>query len=319
MINQLRPIKGVIPVMLTAFDESGAIDWTGQQCLTDWYLRHGCESLFAVCQSSEMLQLGLDERIKLAEFTVDIVDNRVPVLASGHIGKNLDEQRAELIGMASTGIDCLVFVTNRLDPKNEGAEKLFRSVEVLKNELPDDLPLGLYECPVPFRRLLTDEEITHFAEDPRFVFLKDVSCNLETVKRRLELTKNSGLVVSNANAAIAFDAMKSGASGFCGVFNNFHPDLYRWLQDEGVIHTEFADELSRFLVLAAATEGMGYPKLAKLFHHRLGTIQSAFSRAVPDDISEKYWGLDPILKNIEEGTAYYRRRIQYLQEAQWQS
>ena len=59
-----------------------------------------------------------------------------------------------------------------------------------------------------------------------------------------------------------------------GVFNNFHPDLYRWLQDEGVIHTEFADELSRFLVLAAATEGMGYPKLAKLFHHRLGTIQS---------------------------------------------
>ena len=51
--------------------------------------------------------------------------------------------------MASTGIDCLVFVTNRLDPKNEGAEKLFRSIEVLKNELPDDLPLGLYECPVP--------------------------------------------------------------------------------------------------------------------------------------------------------------------------
>ena len=68
--------------------------------------------------------------------------------------------------------------------------------------------------PGAFRRLLTDEEITHFAADPRFVFLKDVSCNLETVKRRLELTKNSGLVVSNANAAIAFDAMKSGASGF---------------------------------------------------------------------------------------------------------
>ena len=58
---------------------------------------------------------------------------------------------------------------------------------MLKHELPDDLPLGLYECPVPFRRLLTDEEIMHFAADPRFVFLKDVSCNLETVKRRLEL------------------------------------------------------------------------------------------------------------------------------------
>ena len=114
------------------------------------------------------------------------------------------------------------------------------------------------------RRLLTDEEITHFAADPRFVFLKDVSCNLETVKRRLELTKIQELVVSNANAAIAFDAMKSGASGFCGVFNNFHPDLYRWLQDEGVIHTEFADELSAFFSSCRGYRGDGIPEVGEV-------------------------------------------------------
>ena len=312
-------IKGIIPVMLTAFDDHGGIDWDSQKRLTEWYLERDSESLFAVCQSSEMLHLDLHEREALARFTVDVVDGRVPVIASGHVGVTLEEQITELTQIANTGIDCLVFVTNRLDPDNLGSEHLFKTVETLKQELPTELRLGLYECPVPYRRLLSDDEITYFAQDPRFVILKDVSCDLQTVRRRLELTKNSSLMISNANAAIAFKAMKSGASGFCGVFNNFHPDLYRWIRDEGEINTDLADELARFLVLSATTEGMGYPKLAKIYHQRLGTIQSSFSRAVPEDIFEKHWALESILEKIEEGTEYYRGKIQALRNAQWQS
>lgn len=312
-------VEGIIPVMLTAFDDRGGIDWESQRRLTEWYLEQGSESLFAVCQSSEMLHLDLDEREALARFTVDIVDDRVPVIASGHIGVTLDEQITELTRIAATGIDCLVFVTNRLDPENLGSQHLFDTVDTLMRELPPDLQLGLYECPAPYRRLLSDDEIAYFAQNPRFVILKDVSCDINTVRRRLELTKDSNLVISNANAAIAYEAMKSGARGFCGVFNNFHPDLYRWLQDEGEMHVELASELTRFLVLAAATEGMGYPKLAKAFHQRLGTIQSSFSRAVPEDIFQKYWALESILQQIEEGTEYYRGRIQMLRDAQWQS
>lgn len=312
-------VEGIIPVMLTAFDDRGGIDWESQRRLTEWYLEQGSESLFAVCQSSEMLHLDLDEREALARFTVDIVDDRVPVIASGHIGVTLDEQITELTRIAATGIDCLVFVTNRLDPENLGSQHLFDTFDTLMRELPPDLQLGLYECPAPYRRLLSDDEIVYFAQNPRFVILKDVSCDINTVRRRLELTKDSNLVISNANAAIAYEAMKSGARGFCGVFNNFHPDLYRWLQDEGEMHVELASELTRFLVLAAATEGMGYPKLAKAYHQRLGTIQSSFSRAVPEDIFQKYWALESILQQIEEGTEYYRGRIQMLRDAQWQS
>jgi 4-hydroxy-tetrahydrodipicolinate synthase len=312
-------IKGIIPVMLTAFDDHGGIDWESQERLTEWYLERGSEALFAVCQSSEMLYLDLSEREALARFTVEVVDGRLPVIASGHVGVTLEEQITELTKIAATGIDCLVFVANRLDPDNLGSEFLFKTVETLKQELPPDLRLGLYECPAPYRRLLSDDEIAYFAQDPRFVILKDVSCDIQTVRRRLELTKNSSLVISNANAAIAFEAMKSGASGFCGVFNNFHPDLYRWLEDEGEIHTELANELARFLVLSAATEGMGYPKLAKAYHQRLGTIQSSFSRAVLEDIFEKHWALEPILEKIEEGTEFYRGKIQALRDAQWQS
>ncbi|MEK9718864.1 MAG: dihydrodipicolinate synthase family protein, partial [Candidatus Puniceispirillum sp.] len=61
--------------------------------------------------------------------------------------------------------------------------------------------------------------------------------------------------------------------------------------------------------LAASTEYMGYPKLAKLYHQRLGTFKSATSRAVPDDISQRFWGLEAVLDKISAGTAHYRAKL----------
>ena len=181
-------------------------------------------------------------------------------------------------------IDCLVMVSNRLDPEKAGGDQLRDAIDGLKAALPSSLPLGMYECPAPYRRLLTDAEVQYLCDDPQFVFLKDVSCDLDTVRHRMRLAKNSALAISNANAAIAHQALTLGAGGFCGVFNNFHPDLYRWLQDEGPDHRELADELAVFLALAALSEPMGYPKLAKLHHQRLGTFKSDYSRAVSGDI-----------------------------------
>jgi len=61
--------------------------------------------------------------------------------------------------------------------------------------------------------------------------------------------------------------------------------------------------------LAASTECMGYPKLAKLYHRRRGTFNSVYSRAVPYDIATTFWALDAVLEKIETGTAQYRSRI----------
>ncbi|SFB61654.1 4-hydroxy-tetrahydrodipicolinate synthase [Rhizobium sp. NFR07] len=72
------------------------------------------------------------------------------------------------------------------------------------------MPLGLYECPAPYRRLLTDDELMFCANSGRFVILKDVSCDLETVTRRVELTKGTPLAIGNANAAIAFVVSGAG-------------------------------------------------------------------------------------------------------------
>ncbi len=302
-------ITGIIPVMLTPFTDDDRIDWAGYEALIEWYLAQGAEALFAVCQSSEMQFLSLAERVDLARFTMEKVAGRVPVVASGHISDGFDAQKEELAAVAATGVDGLVLVTNRLAAPDQGTEALRAQLDALIAALPGDLTLGLYECPAPYRRLLTDDEISHCAETGRFAFLKDVSCDLATVRRRIELTRGSALTINNANAAIAWPAMQAGAAGFCGVFNNIHPDLYRWIEHHGADHPELAQELAVFLVLAACTEPMGYPKLAKLHHRRLGTFTGIHSRAVTYDIGEKFWALEAILDRIEEGTERFRARI----------
>ncbi|CAM2185020.1 dihydrodipicolinate synthase family protein [Burkholderia orbicola] len=302
-------IEGIVPVMLTPFDDAGAIDYAGLERLIEWYLAHGSDALFAVAQSSEMQFLSLAERAALARFVVERVAGRVPVVASGHISDDLDAQVIELCAAAESGAQGVVLVTNRLDPQRKGSAALLDHLHRLLARLPSDLPLGLYECPAPYRRLLSDDELRACIDTGRFVMLKDVSCDLATVKRRVALAEGSPLKILNANAAIAWDAMKAGSAGFNGVFTNFHPDLYQWLRTHGESNPALADELSTFLVVSAVSEALGYPALAKLYHQRIGTFGSIKCRAIDYDVRERFWALDAVLDKIVAGTEHFRRRI----------
>ena len=310
-----KTIEGIIPVMLTPFTEAGDIDFAGLDRLVAWYIANGSDALFAVCQSSEMQALSLDERAALARAVVAAAAGRVPVIASGHVGESRGDQLAELTAMAATGVDGLVLVTNRLDPQRRGGTAFMDDLAWLLDRLPPYLPLGLYECPAPYRRLLSDDEVAFCARSGRFVILKDVSCDLDTVKRRVALAAGTPLKIVNANAAIAFDAMKAGSRGFTGVFTNFHPDLYKWLLTKSAAHPALADELSVYLALAAMAEPMGYPKLAKLYHQRLGTFACIRSRTVDFDIRERFWALDPLLDKVVQGQTLYREKVRAAGEA----
>jgi 4-hydroxy-tetrahydrodipicolinate synthase len=308
----MKKIEGIIPVMLTPFTDDNKVDYQGLATLIDWYIDNGADALFAVCQSSEMLFLSLEERIAISTFVVKHTAGRIPVISSGHVSVTIDDQIEELTLMASTGIDALVLVSNRLDPENKGSHVFLENLNRLMDSLPKNMPLGLYECPVPYRRLLSDQEIQYCADSGRFVVLKDVSCDLETVKRRVNLVKGSPFSIVNANAAIAYEAMQFGSKGFSGVFTNFHPDLYNWLYHRSSAHSEYAKQLSYFLSLSAVTETLGYPKNAKIFHQRIGTFSSIHSRVSNEDILEKYWGLSVILDQISKSSESHRNIIKKL-------
>ena len=140
---------GVYPVMLTPFTSENKVDYESLGKLVDWYIQSGVSGLFAVCQSSEMFFLSLEERVQITRFVVARTAGRVPVVASGHIGDTLEEQAQELNLIAAQHPDCLILLTNRMAKENESDEVWLENLQKLMERIPGDIPLGFYECPYP--------------------------------------------------------------------------------------------------------------------------------------------------------------------------
>ncbi|XID91764.1 dihydrodipicolinate synthase family protein [Paenibacillaceae bacterium WGS1546] len=270
---------GVWPTMLTPYTAGGEVDYDALGRLIEWYLEKGVDGLFAVCQSSEMFYLSLEERVKVAEYTVRRAAGRVPVIASGHVADGFEEQVVELNAMAGTGIDALVLITNRLAGPEESDETLRSRLEQLLARLPKELPLGFYECPYPYKRLVTPELLRWCAETGRFAFLKDTCCDLEMLRSRVEAVRDSELKIYNANTTTLLESLKLGISGYSGVMANFHPELYVWLLRNWKDRPEEAGRLMPILTMASWVEKQLYPINAKYYLMLEGVLYNFLGRS----------------------------------------
>ncbi|MFD0678720.1 MULTISPECIES: dihydrodipicolinate synthase family protein [unclassified Paenibacillus] len=255
-------VGGVWPTMLTPFTETGALDEHSLEQVVDWYIDQGVHGLFAVCNSSEMFKLSLEERVRVAEITVRRADGRVPVIASGHISEHMEDQIEEITRISATGIDAFVLLSNRPAAENESEDIWKGNVERLLEAVPD-VPFGLYECPVPYKRLMNPALLQWCESTGRFLFLKDTCCNLDEIGARLDALRGTGLQLFNANAAMLLESLKLGAAGFSGIMSNHHPALYVWLLENWRARPEAAERVQNFLGIASGMEGLYYPVDAK--------------------------------------------------------
>ncbi|MBD2845367.1 dihydrodipicolinate synthase family protein [Paenibacillus sp. IB182496] len=257
--------NGVWPTMITPFGTQGELDKKVLAQTVEWYIARGVDGLFAVCQSSEMFFLSLEERVKLAALTRQYSDGRVPVIASGHVSGRFEDQVEELLALADTGVDALVLITNRLAALDESDSIWLRNLERLLAELPAHIALGLYECPYPYKRLLSSDLLRACADTGRFRFLKDTSCDVSLIRAKLEAVEGTALKIFNANAATLLPSLQMGAAGYSGIMANFHPELYVWLTRHWQAEPRQAEELAALLSLTALIEKQLYPVNAKYF------------------------------------------------------
>jgi 4-hydroxy-tetrahydrodipicolinate synthase len=278
-MNVNNPYRGVWPVMLTPFDEDREIDWPSLKKLIDWYLAAGVNGLFANCQSSEMFYLSDAESLQLTRFVLEYVDGRVPVVASGHTACGLAQQIEQLGRMAETGVDSVILISNRLAMQSEGDEVVLNSLQKITTALPKSVGLGIYECPQPYKRLLSDEVVSWCAQSGRYTFIKDTCCQIETIRRRLDLIRGSRLHLANANGQTLLASLQAGCHGYSGVMTNFHPELYVWLCENWQKEAEKAIVVSDYLSTASLAEHLDYPICAKDYQLSIGNFKTVTSRA----------------------------------------
>lgn len=276
-VNNSPRTKELWPVMLTPFTTSGSVDWNALAAMVDWYEENGSTGLFAICQSSEVFYLSLEERVKIASFIKKRA--HIPVIASGHISYALEDQIDELRRVGDTGVDAVILITNRLAQEHEPSQVWMDHLHQVTSALDPSLHLGFYECPYPYKRLISLEELQQLAGDTRYHFLKDTCCDIDLIRKRLNILKGSTMGLYNANTATLLESIQDGAAGFSGVMANFHPDLYAWLLKEYECSPEKAARLQSVLTLASFIESHNYPVCAKYHMQKEGLPIELYSRA----------------------------------------
>lgn len=264
--------SGAYPTMITPYNENGTVDYGAVRALTEWYWQAGCDGIFAACQSSEIAFLSLSDRVKLSaavKETAEALAKSAPngrtmsVVSSGHIAEDPDEQTRELCEIAATGVDAVVLISNRLDIENTSDERWIADAEKLLATLPDGISTGIYECPRPYKRLLSDGMVDWIAKSGRFAFIKDTCCDADRIFDRLKRLSGSGVRLFNANGQTALPSLRAGAAGYCGIMCNFHPRLYVWLCHNWKRQPQLTERVAAILSMCAFTEGPTYPVTAK--------------------------------------------------------
>lgn len=273
--------NGVWPVMITPFKEDMSIDYDGVLKIIEWYDKMGVDGIFAVCQSSEMFELNAKERLELAKFVVDNTPKHIGVIASGHCAESVEDQIKEAQAIIETGVDSYVFISNQFARPDESEDVAKKSIEYLIDHIEAE-SFGVYECPHPYKRLLSPELLKWCADTGKFAFLKDTCCSLEQLRAKCDAVKGTPLKIYNANGATLLESLRMGCAGYSGVMANFHADLYVWLCKNFEKEPERAEIMMNYLGAASTIECQVYPVNSK-YHMQLEGLNITTKSRKQDD------------------------------------
>ncbi|MEM9675302.1 MAG: dihydrodipicolinate synthase family protein [Bacteroidota bacterium] len=271
--------KGFIPVMLTPFLENGEVDYDGLTQLTEFYLASGANGLFANCLSSEMFELTPRERIKVTQHVVNVANNRVPVVATGTFGSAIEKQADFINQIYQTGVQAVIMITGLLANEDESDEVLNERIFELLNRT-GKIPLGFYECPVPYKRVLSPEQLSLFIPTGRITYHKDTCLNIEQIRVKVAAGKGYNFGLYDAYLVHAVASLKAGSAGLSCIQGNFFPELIVWLC-QNYNNSQLESEVCK--VQDFLTENMEimhtvYPFTVKYFLRKLGLNISTFTR-----------------------------------------
>ncbi|QBQ40665.1 dihydrodipicolinate synthase family protein [Sphingobacterium psychroaquaticum] len=263
----IRNNKEFIPVMLMPFCEDKTIDYGALEYLIEFYLEAGAKGLFANCLSSEMFELSKQEMVESVSFIVQKVNGRVPIVATGTFPGAIEQQAAFVKEIYATGIQAVIVITSLLASEHD-SEEVFRSNVKQLLALTDDVPLGFYECPVPYKRVIDPTFLGELVYTGRITYHKDTSLNLANVQKKNEVTADvADFGLYDAYMAHAVATLKAGSRGLSCIQGNYFPELVVWLCNNfnDDVQQDKVDEVQQFFIDNMDVMHYAYPASAKYY------------------------------------------------------
>jgi 4-hydroxy-tetrahydrodipicolinate synthase len=271
--------KGFIPVMLTPFKDNGEIDFDGLTKLTELYIEAGAAGLFANCLSSEMFELSETERLQVINHVVKRAEGIIPVVATGTFGGPIPQQADFAKQVYNCGVEAVIGITSLLAKEQEPAEIFEANVAELF-DLTENIPFGFYECPVPYKRIISPAQLGKLVSTGRVTYHKDTCLDINQIREKLAATAGYNFGLYDAYMAHAVESLKAGASGLSCIQGNYFPELVVWLcnhyNDEQ--RTAEVNRVQQFFIDQMDVMHDVYPVTAKYYLQQRGLDISTFTR-----------------------------------------
>jgi 4-hydroxy-tetrahydrodipicolinate synthase len=147
-------------------------------------------------------------------------------------------------------------------------------------QMTGNIPMGTYECPSPYKRILTPYVFKYLLGTNRMMYHKDTTIIFEKVKEKIDLVGNNKLEFYDACVANTMYSLQAGAKGMSAISGNLYPEIIVWMCNNST-NPDRQDDVKYMQQQLTKTEDIlsqNYPLSAKYFLHKRGVPIEVISR-----------------------------------------
>lgn len=212
-------LEGSLVALITPMDSEGSVDFSALTRLIEFHIEQGTHGIVAVGTTGESATLSVDEHLAVVEHTVNIVRDRIPVIAG--TGANSTQEAVLLTSEAAElGADAALLVVPYYNkPTQEGLYQHFRAIAEAVA-----VPQILYNVPGRTVADMRSDTVHRLSEIDNIIGIKDATGDMQRGKELIDLCGDR-LSILSGDDPTALEFMKLGARGDISVTANVAPAL----------------------------------------------------------------------------------------------
>ncbi len=256
---------GVVPPMITPFQEDGAVDYDGLRTLVN-FLSEQVDGLFINGSYGGGVLMTEEERKAVAVATVNTAAGRVPVTV--HVGTADSMSAARLVDHA---VECGAAAVAAVGPYyfKHTKEDILNYFDALVTAAKGKIPVYVYNNP-QFQGYPMDlDTIRQLKENVGVRGVKDATFDIQTMAKYMRVLKSDTFDVALGTEAMWLSACVLGCKAFIPGIANAFPEICRKMFREGISgdfeacrKTQFeVNEMRDIMYLARSTQMAIYAML----------------------------------------------------------
>lgn len=290
-------LQGTGVALVTPFHKQGNIDFTSLGRLIDHTIEGGVDYLVSLGTTSEYPTLSSQEQLAVVEFTIEKVENRVPVV----LGMGGNDTRSLVDKIRHTDLSLIAAILSVAPyynkPNQKGLYAHYKAIAEASNT-----PIILYNVPGRCGVNMTAETTLQLANDfSNIIGIKEASGNMAQCMDILA-NKPQGFTVVSGEDALVLPMIALGAQGVISVAANAYPNI----MSELVTHSLKSNMKKaravheKLLPFSNAIFDEGNPTGIKAALEIMGICQNNLRLPLVKSSKQLYSKLQTIINNIDK-------------------